>query len=278
MCKTPFAMAVVLAICPTFPAFSAGLEVSARSALVLDGQGNVLFERNANRKLPNASTTKILTALVVIDNAALEDVVTVSSTAAKAPPSRMGLQRNERYTVLELLYALLLVSANDAAIALAEHVAGSQARFSELLNSRAKSLGAQNTHFVTPNGLHANGHYSTAKDLALFIRTAMQSPIFVAIAQTHTVDLVWPGNHGPHRLTNSNKLLTSFDHPVLGKTGFTYPAGRCYVAATQDSLLTVVMLGSRNLWRDARRMVEWGLKATSGRMSDLRSRQHAARS
>jgi D-alanyl-D-alanine carboxypeptidase (penicillin-binding protein 5/6) len=240
----------------------ANLGISAKSALIVDGQGKILFERNANTKLPNASTTKVLTAMVVIDGAALEDVVTVSQAAAKAPPSRLGLKAGERYTVLELLYALLLESANDAAVALAEHVAGSQERFAKQLNQKANALGARNTHFVTPNGLHSPGHYSTARDLAIIVRAAMQSPIYVAIAQTHTVDLVWPGNHGAHRVTNHNKLLASYATPVLGKTGFTNPAGRCYVGATQDSLLTVVMLGSHNLWRDAKRLFDWGIKAT----------------
>jgi D-alanyl-D-alanine carboxypeptidase (penicillin-binding protein 5/6) len=236
-------------------------DISARSALVVDGQGKILYERNANKRLPNASTTKILTALVVIDNAALEDVVTVSHSAQKAPPSRLGFGVGERFTVLELLYALLLESANDAAVALAEHVAGSQERFAALLNRKAKALGAQNTHFVTPSGLHMPNHDSTARDLAIIMRAAMQSPIFVAIAQTQTVDLVWPGNHAAHRIDNHNKLLASYGTPVLGKTGFTNPAGRCYVGATQDSMLTVVMLGSHNLWRDARRLFDWGIKA-----------------
>ncbi len=247
---------------PAMAAPPEGLAISARSALIVDGQGKILYERNANQRLPNASTTKVLTAMVVIDNAALEDVVTVSHAASKAPPSRLGFAPGERYTVLELLYALLLESANDAAVALAEHVAGSQERFAKLLNQKARSLGATNTHFVTPNGLHSPGHYTTARDLAVIMRAAMQSPIFVAIAQTQTVDLVWPGNHAAHRIDNHNKLLASYATPVLGKTGFTNPAGRCFVGATQDSLLTVVMLGSHNLWRDARRLFDWGIKAS----------------
>lgn len=263
-------LAAALALAPALPVWAAdkavekaALAISARSALILDGRGKVIYERNANKKLPNASTTKVLTALAVIDAAALEDVVTVSNTAAKAPPSRLGFKAGERYTVLELLYALLLESANDAAVALAEHVAGSQERFAKVLNQKARSMGALNTHFVTPNGLHAEGHYTTARDLAVIMRTAMQNPIFVAIAQTHTVDLVWPGNHAAHRVVNHNKLLGAYTTPVLGKTGFTNPAGRCYVGATQDSLLTVVMLGSRNLWRDARRLFDYGMRASS---------------
>ncbi|MBM3266474.1 MAG: D-alanyl-D-alanine carboxypeptidase [Candidatus Sericytochromatia bacterium] len=246
---------------PAYAASPASPEISARSALIVDADGRILYERNANKRLPNASTTKVLTALVVIDHSALEDVITVSNAAAKAPPSRLGLVPGERYTVLELLYALLLESANDAAIALAEHVAGSPERFAKVLNQKAKALGAQNTHFVTPNGLHSPGHYSTARDLAVIMRAAMQSPIFVAIAQTQAVDLVWPGNHASHRVDNHNKLLASYATPVLGKTGFTNPAGRCFIGATQDNLLTVVMLGSQNLWRDARRLFDWGIKA-----------------
>lgn len=269
-------LAAALTVGPALPGWAASKEalaISARSALIVDGQGKILYERNANQRLPNASTTKVLTALAVIEHAALEDVVTVSQTAAKAPPSRLGFKAGERYTVLELLYALLLESANDAAVALAEHVAGSQERFSKVLNQKARSMGALNTHFVTPNGLHADGHYTTARDLAVIMRTAMQSPIFVAIAQTHTVDLVWPGNHQSHRVVNHNKLLGTYATPVLGKTGFTNPAGRCYVGATQDSLLTVSMLGSRNLWRDVRRLFDYGLRATTN--PTVHSRQPA---
>lgn len=239
---------------------AAQLAISARSALVLDGQGNVLYERNPNAKLPNASTTKVLTALVIIDSVALEDVVTVKADAAKEPPSKLGFKAGERFTVLELLYALMLISANDAAVALGDHVAGSREKFADLLNQKAKALGATSTHFVTSNGLPAEGHYTTARDLAIIMRAAMQNPIFVAIAQTHTVDLIWPGNHSPHRLVNHNKLLGTYATPVLGKTGFTYAAGRCYVGATQGTLLTVVMLGSQNLWKDARKLFDLGLR------------------
>jgi len=235
--------------------------LSARSAIVVDAEGHILFQRDAEKPLPNASTTKVLTALTVLDAVPLEDVVTISASASRMPPSRMGVRAGERYTVLELLYAMLLMSANDASVALAEHVGGTQERFALMMNAKARALGATDTHFVTPNGLHAAGHLTTARDLALIFRVAMASPVFVAIAQTQSVDLAWPGQHESHRVRNTNKLLAAYGTPVLGKTGFTNAAGRCYVGAAQDSMLTVVMLGSRNLWRDARRLFDWGFQA-----------------
>ncbi|MBU6427475.1 MAG: D-alanyl-D-alanine carboxypeptidase [Cyanobacteria bacterium REEB65] len=238
------------------------LGLSARSAIVMNGAGKVLFEYHPNERLPNASTTKVLTALVVIDRVPLQDVVTIGANAARMPPTKLGVRVGERYTVLELLYAMLLNSANDAAVALAEHVAGSTDRFARLMNEKAASLGAVNSHFITPNGLPADGHYTTAHDLALIMRAAAQSPIFVAIAQTRAVNLAWPGRHLPHHLVNHNKLLASYPMPVLGKTGFTNAAGRCYVAEAEGSGLTVAMLGSRHLWRDARRLLDFGLRIT----------------
>ncbi|MEB3204397.1 MAG: D-alanyl-D-alanine carboxypeptidase family protein [Candidatus Sericytochromatia bacterium] len=235
--------------------------LSARSAIVVDAEGHILFQRDAEKPLPNASTTKVLTALTVLDAVPLEDVVTISAAASRMPPSRMGVRVGERYTVLELLYAMLLMSANDASVALAEHVGGTQERFALMMNAKARALGATDTHFVTPNGLHAAGHLTTARDLALIFRVAMANPVFVAIAQTQSVDLAWPGQHENHHVRNTNKLLAAYGTPVLGKTGFTNAAGRCYVGAAQDSMLTVVMLGSRNLWRDARRLFDWGFQA-----------------
>lgn len=234
--------------------------LSARSAIVVDAEGHILYQRDAEKPLPNASTTKVLTALTVLDAVPLEDIVTISALAARMPASRLGVRAGERYTVLELLYAMLLMSANDASVALAEHVGGSQERFAQMMNQKARSLGATGTHFVTPNGLHAAGHLTTARDLALMFRVAMAHPVFVAIAQTPSVDLAWPGQHEPHHVKNTNRLLDAYGTPVLGKTGFTNAAGRCYVGAAQDSMLTVVMLGSRNLWRDARRLFDWGFQ------------------
>ncbi len=238
------------------------LRLSARAAIVEDGQGNILFAENPNLRLPNASTTKVLTALVTIDNAALQDVVTISPYAASMPPTRLGVRPGETYTVLELLYAILLASDNDAAVALAEHVAGSTRRFADLMNAKARALGCDNTHFVTPNGLPAKGHFTTVHDLALIMRAAAQNPVFVAIAQTRSVDLVWPNHHRPHHVTSLNRLLARYPTPLLGKTGFTYAAGRCYVAEAEGTGLTVAMLGSRDLWGDARRLIDFGMKAS----------------
>lgn len=264
MRKVPLLLACALVFSAT-PAIAKGpdLHLSAKSAIVEDGQGNILFERNPNERLPNASTTKVLTALVTIDNAGLQDVVSISPYAASMPPVHLGVRPGETYTVLELLYAMLLCSDNDAAVALAEHVGGSVQHFAEMMNAKALSLGAHDSHFVTPNGLPADGHYTTVHDLALIMRAAAQNPIFVAIAQTQRVNLVWPGHHRPHHLCNINKLLAKYPVPMLGKTGWTNAAGHCYVAEEEGSGLTVALLGSHALWSDARQLISFGMHASA---------------
>lgn len=225
-------------------------KLTARAALLLDHQGNVLYQRNSRTQLPPASTTKVLTALIVLEQCDLNEVVTVSRHAAQQPPSSIELRAGERFRVEELLFALLLHSANDAATALAEHIGGSEREFAKLMNQKALELGAEDSHFVNPHGLPAAKHLTTAHDLAVLMRAATENPTFVEIAQTASKRLVWEGHHRPRFVSGHNRLLAA---KVIGKTGFTNRARFCFVGA--DPRMTMVLLGSERLWPEARSLL-----------------------
>lgn len=232
-------------------------ELSARAALVLDHQGRVLYAHNSDAKLPPASTTKVLTVLTALEHAHLNEVVKISKHAASIPPSALGVKEGEYYTVRELLYAAMLRSANDACTALAEHIAGSEEKFAILMNRKARMLGATDSHFANPHGLPNEKHVSTVQDLALIMNAAMKNPDFVQIAATKRIELEWKGHHASKVLINKNKLLTQYDTPVVGKTGYTNAARLCYVGVVQsEQPVTFVFLGARQLWPEARRMLE----------------------
>lgn len=239
----------------------ASTELSARSALVIDAQGHVLYQRNANVKLPPASTTKVLTVLVALEHANLDERVKVSRRAADAEPSKIGIKPGETYTVRELCYAALLKSANDACVALAEHIAGSESKFAVLMNRKARLLGARDSRFANSNGLPIKNHYTTAKDLAIILTAALQNPVFTRIATTTDITLEAPGQHPTIKLRNKNRLLTQYAYPVLGKTGYTLAARHCYVGQTQSTNpVTVVLLGSKKLWPEARKLLDMGTR------------------
>lgn len=244
------------------------LDLSARSALVLDGQGRILYQRNQDTKLPPASTTKVLTVLVALETAPLDEMVKVSRHAAAVEPSKVGIKAGETYTVRELCYAALMKSANDACVAIAEHIAGSEARFAVLMNRKARLLGALDSHFANSNGLPIKNHYTTAHDLAVILQAALQNPVFTRIATTTAVTLDWPGHHAPHVLKTHNKLLTEYPYPVLGKTGYTLAARHCYVGQAQsDHPVTVVLMGSKHLWPEAQRLLDLGARLSSRQIS-----------
>lgn len=243
-------------------------DLSARSALVIDAQGQVLYQRNPNVKLPPASTTKVLTVLVALEHANLDERVKVSRRAADAEPSKIGIKPGETYTVRELCYAALLKSANDACIALAEHIAGSEGKYAVLMNRKARLLGALDSRFANSNGLPIKNHYTTAKDLAIILNAALQNPVFTRIATTTDITLSWPGCHPTIKLHNKNKLLTQYAYPVLGKTGYTLAARHCYVGQTQSSNpVTVVLLGSKKLWPEARHLLDLGTRTAMREVS-----------
>lgn len=209
---------------------SGELNINARSAIVMDfDSGRVLYEKNAYQKRPMASTTKVMTAIVALENGNLDDYVTVSRNAVSIHGSLMNLRAGETLTLRELMYGLLLCSGNDAAIAIAEHIGGSVDDFLEMMNNKAKEIGAMNTNFTSPHGLDDVGHYSTAYDMALITRYALNIPEFNEIVKTTAIQI------GERYLTNTNEMLTSYPGADGVKTGYTGKAGRCLItSATRD--------------------------------------------
>lgn len=209
------------------------ININASSAIVMDMEtGRVLFEKNAYVKRPIASTTKIMTAILAIENGNLDDEVTVSERACQMWGSDIGLKPGEKLKLRDLLYGLMLNSGNDAAIAIAEHIGGSLENFLDMMNEKARLIGAKNSSFKSPHGLDMEGHYSTAYDLALITRYALANPVFSEIVSTKTASI--PGRN----LYNTNEMLGLYPGADGVKTGYTGQAGRCLVTSA-----------TRNGWR-----------------------------
>ncbi len=200
--------------------------IDASAAIIMDmGSGRVLYEKNAYVRRAMASTTKIMTAIVALENGNLNDEVTTSKRAASISGSVISLRTGEKMKLSEMLYGLLMESGNDAAIAIAEHVGGSVENFCEMMNQKALELGAPNTHFTSPHGLDAPEHYTTAYELALITKYALKNPTFAKIVSTRTATI-------PNRsLYNTNELLGVYPGTIGVKTGYTGQAGRCLVTA-----------------------------------------------
>lgn len=220
------------------------LSINARSYVVLDRKSKkVLIGKNEYTKAKMASTTKIMTATIILENCNLDDIVTISKKSANTGGSRLGLKTNDKISVLNLLYGLLLCSGNDAAVALAEYCSGSIPEFCNLMNQKAIELGLTNSHFETPHGLDSDGHYTTAYELALITDYALKNSTFVKIVNTknHTIQI----NNYPKNLSNTNELLGVLDGVYGVKTGFTNGANRCLVTACKrnDMDLICIVLG-----------------------------------
>ena len=215
--------------------------INSRSAIVFDRNSKqVLFGKNENEKRKMASTTKIMTAIIVIENAKLDDIVKVSAKAAGTGGSRLGLHTNDKISVLNLLYGLLLCSGNDAAVALAEHVGGSLPDFASLMNKKCNELGLSSTNFVTPHGLDNENHYTTAYELALITDYALKNDTFKNIVGTknYTVTI----NSYSKNLSNTNELLGALDGVYGVKTGFTNGANRCLVTSIKRGDLDIICI------------------------------------
>jgi len=234
---------------------------SAGAMALLDADaGTFLSLKNADARLPMASTTKIMTALVVLEHLALERLVTVPPEAVGIEGSSIYLYTGEQITVETLLYALLLSSANDAAVALAVETAGNVADFAVLMNEKAVELGLLNTHFCNPNGLHDDRHYTTARDLALLTAHALKNEQFVKIVSTRKHVAPQNGTDATRLFLNHNRLLVGYEGAIGVKTGFTKKAGRCLVSAAKRDGLTLicVTLSCPNDWRDHAALLDWG--------------------
>ncbi len=205
---------------------------------LIETLGTVLYEKNAYNKVKMASTTKIMTATIVIENCNLNEVVTVSKKAASTGGSRVGLKTGDKVSVNDLLYGLMLFSGNDTAVALAEHVAGSVDNFAEMMNNKASELGLKNSHFKTPHGLDKEDHYTTAYELSILSDYALKNKTFATIVSTKTATININGN--PKTINNTNELLGNLNGIYGIKTGFTNGANRCLVTACKRDNLDII--------------------------------------
>lgn len=237
-------------------------EVSAKAAVVICGDtGEVLFSKNHTERLPMASTTKIMTGLLLCEYGNLDREITITAEMVRVEGSSMGLLVGDKVTLHDLLYGLMLASGNDAANTIAVVMAGSTKAFADLMNNKSKEIGLKNTSFVTPSGLDDENHYTTAYDLALLTKYAMKNKDFAEAVGSKSAVL----NYGnpPYRrtLTNHNKLLKSVEGCVGVKTGFTKKSGRCLVSAVKrdGKYVIAVTLNAPNDWQDHKNMLEYGL-------------------
>ena len=223
---------------------------SAGECVVEISSKRFLHERNADRKLPMASTTKILTALVILEGEDLDEIVTVPKQAEGTEGSSVYLKAGEQISIKDLLYGLMLRSGNDCAVTLALHHSGSVENFARAMNEKALSLGAENSHFVNPHGLPNEEHFTTARDLALIAAAAMQNDTFREIVSTKFYE--------PRSWQNKNKLLWNFEGALGVKTGFTVRAGRCLVSAAERDGMTIVsvVLNSPQMFERSEELLE----------------------
>ena len=246
---------------PTDPDPIAPPAPSAESAILIEiSSGDCAFAKNADARLPMASTTKIMTAHTALSLAAPETVIVIDERAVGVEGSSVYLVAGESLTLEQLLYALMLESANDAAAAIAIGLCGSIEDFAAKMNERATELGLKDTHFVNPHGLDDEEHYTTARELAILTREAMQNPLFCEIVSTRKTTIPHADGEGERLLVNHNKLLR-LDETCIGvKTGFTKRSGRCLVsAAERDGVgLIAVTLNAPNDWDDHEELLEWG--------------------
>ncbi len=247
-------------------------KIGSRGTVLIEADSRrVLYGKHATDEMPMASTTKIMTCLLALEKGNLEDVVVVSKRASRAPKVKLGLKENEKQTLRDLLYSLMMESHNDSAVAIAEHIGGSVEVFCEMMTEKAQALGAKQTSFKTPNGLDAENHYSTPYDMALITSYAIDNPQFIEI--TNTLEKTLPSEplegSRPHALVNKNRFLREYEGAIGVKTGYTSKAGHCFVGAADrgNMQLIAVALGAgcdkgakTRKYTDVKKMINYGYK------------------
>ncbi len=240
--------------------------IVADGAILMDFKtGRVLYEKNADKPLAMASTTKIMTLIIALESGRLDETVIASRNAQTAPKVRLNISEGEEFLLSDLLYPLMLESSNDTAVAIAEHLGGSVEGFSVMMNEKAQAIGCTDTVFVTPNGLDSGDHHSTARDLALITRYALNNQLLMEYINTQTKTI--KSNLNAYTVTNKNRLLNEYGGANGVKTGFTNKAGQCFVgAAKRDDmqLITVALAsgwgdsGKEQKWIDTKNMLDYG--------------------
>ncbi len=253
-----------------FPAKAQALEVNAKGAILIEATtGRVLWQQNAHERLPMASTTKVMTALLLMEKGNLHDKVTLPDDFVNVGESSIWLEPGETQELEDLFYAMMLKSANDAAQAIAIGVGGTEEKFIEMMNEKAKELGLEDTHFMNPHGLHNAEHYTTAYDLAMIAREDIKYEQFrkVVITKKHT--LPWADNDYDRVVYNANNFLNTYEYATGIKTGYTRQAGSCLVgSAEKDGMqLIAVVLGCPQMYVDTKTIMEYGFE--NYKMADL---------
>jgi D-alanyl-D-alanine carboxypeptidase (penicillin-binding protein 5/6) len=258
-------LVIVLTLYPTFGlCFANGNSepyVSATAAVLMEWHtGTILYAKNPFLRMHPASVTKMMTALLAVEQGRMEDLVQVSEEAASQIGSSMYLKTGDIFTLQDLLYGLMLNSGNDAAWAIAEHIGGTAPSFMDMMNRRARELGAVNTKYANPHGLTDPNHYTTAFDLCLIAKTCLRHPLFKSLVATKEKDVIEAQDRVQLSLSNTNRLLWTYVGADGVKTGTTQAAGQCLVAsATRNDLtLLAVILDSGDRWSDACNMFEYG--------------------
>lgn len=257
-----FGLAIVLLILP-LTSRAAEITTAAKAALLMNAQtGKIVWAKNKDLPLPLASTAKVLTALVLLDHSRISDVLTIPAEALRVAGANTRLEAEEKLTVGDLLHAMLLGSGNDAAVALALHAAGSVAKFVERMNRKAQTLGAVRSRFFNPTGMPHPNQVTTAHDLALISKAALENSDFRKIVMTKTYrwkSTLWQGT-----IKNSNNMLATYEGAIGVKTGNTREAGYCLVAAAkrdaQTYLAVVLKSQEKAVWQDAKKLLDYGFK------------------
>lgn len=258
-----WAAAFLLLLIAAAPARAdADISVQAKAAILIEREsGRVLFEQNADERYPMASTTKIMTALIAVEHCSMDEIVTAGPNASGVEGTSIYLSEGEQLTMDQMLKGLMLRSGNDAAIAIAEHIAGDVETFASLMNARADMLGAD-ALFVTPNGLDKGGHSASARAMALIARAAMGNEAFRQLVSMKEAVIPWVDNEYSRVLRNKNRLLSEYEGATGIKTGFTSAAGRCLVfSAERDGMELIGVVLNCPMWFDeAERMLDWGFE------------------
>lgn len=253
----------ILMLCLLMSVNVSAVGVSAKAAILINADtGEVIYEHNADERLPMASTTKIMTGLLLCERGDLSKEITVTAEMLRVEGSSMGLLAGDKVTLHDLLYGLLLASGNDAANVIAYILGGTVDGFAKMMNDKAREIGLKNTNFVTPSGLDSAEHYTTARDLAVLTRYALQNEEFKKAVSTKTAVLCYGNPPYKRSITNHNKLLSSFEGTIGVKTGFTKKSGRCLVSAAKrdGKMVIAVTLNDPNDWKDHKELLEYGLE------------------